>query len=181
MGLFAASGDGIGSCKDGRWPQSATVDKASRAPSDVTSNIATTGPARVSHAMMALSQTTLRWLAARLSFPFHLLQSCAREACTYLCRQLLLEKSVSPRPESRPCRGSDVRYATVLRISGRAGRSQPAGITIGACKHGLRRRRSGVTEGSPWRLLCYAGVFAMIVCRVHVRVWLSGNGEGRSG
>jgi len=152
MGLFAASGDGIGSCKVGRWPQSATVDKASRAPSDVTSNIATTGPARVSHAMMALSQVTLGWLAARPSF--YPLQSCAREACTYLCRQLvrmeLLRLSVSPRPESRPCGGSAVRYATVHRRSGRAGCSQAARIAIGACKHGLRRRMSvGRYGGEP--------------------------------
>jgi hypothetical protein len=160
-----------------------TVDKASRAPSDVTSNIATTGPARVSHAMMALSQTTLRWLAARPSFPFHPLQSYARKACTYLCRQLFFAKSVSPRPESRPCSGSAVRYATaVLKNLGELGiPNQQALLSAHASTVVVAGCRSGVTEGSPWRLLCYAGVFAMIVCRVHVRVWLSGNGEGRSG
>ena len=43
-------------CEEGRWPQSATLDRASRAPNDVTSYIATNprpDPPRVSDAMMA--------------------------------------------------------------------------------------------------------------------------------
>lgn len=66
--------------------------------------------------------------------------------------------SVSPRPDSRPCGGSAVHYATDHRVSGRAGCSQAARIAIGACKHGVRRRMSvgryGGEPGAAVAMLC---------------------------
>lgn len=84
----------------------------------------------------------------------------------------LFGESVSPRPESRPCSGCAVRYATVLRISGRAGCSQTARIAIvGACKHGLRRRMSvgryGGEPGAAVAMLCGPICDGLFAARAH--------------